>query len=132
MIVNVIFHGAWVFVIDEAKNKVYAVTPDEAEDHRYKVGSFYQKKWSDLPPNDYELLGLRGSDEPVIPSKQLSPVISAESEEIRAFDPVGSRYCYLVMPMPTAIAPLEPYVIGNFLKGTAALQLQALKQFPAV
>jgi hypothetical protein len=132
MIVNVIFHGAWVFVIDKANNKLYAVTPDEREDHKYEVGSFYQKKWSYLPPNDYELLGLQGSEEPVIPSKQLSPVISAESEQIRGFDPAGTRYCYLVMPMPHDIAPLEPYIIGNFLKGTAASQLQALRQFPAV
>jgi hypothetical protein len=132
MILNVIFHGAWGFFIDEVNNKILAITPDETGDHHYQVGSFYQQKWVNLPEHDFTLVGIQGSTTPVIPAKQLSPVISAKKEQIRMLDPTETRYCYISMPMPLQIIPLEPYIIGNFLKGTAALQLQGLKQFPAV
>lgn len=134
MIVNVIFHGAWVFMISEKNKRIFAYAPDEAKDHKYGVGSITKGTFAPLPRGDYEFLGVVPGSEVWYPNSEYTPVISAKRQGLKSSDPKGNRYCYISLPFPQPvnIFPLEPYDTVSFLKGKASSEVANLKQFPAV
>lgn len=133
MLVNVIFHGAWLFLICEKDDRILAIAPDESDDHRYGVGSVTAATFFDLPSDDYHLLGVAG-DQTWYPDSALIPMISAKAQGLESADPNKKRYCSISLPFPRRdnIIPLEPYDTVRFLTGKAASELSGLKQFPSV
>ncbi len=133
MIVNVIFHGAWLFIISEKYDRIVAIAPDESDDHRYGVGSVTGNTFQELQSDDYEFLGVTG-DKVWYPNNQYTPMISAKNQNLQRADPKDNRYCRLSLPFPSPvnIFPLEPYDTVGFLHGTAVSDLRGLKQFPSV
>jgi hypothetical protein len=134
MIVNIVFHGAWIFVISEMKQRIFAYAPDESQDHKYRVGSISGNTLKDFYSGDYVLLGINGGKSTWSPNNEYSPVISAKRQKLKRVDPSNQRYCYISMPLPEPgnIFPLEPYDTVSFLQGQASSEVTNLKQFPSV
>jgi hypothetical protein len=134
MIVNMIFHGAWVFVISEKWQQILAYSPDESIDHKYGVGSVSKNTLAELPSGDYEFGQVARGTSVWYPNNEYTPLISAKRQGTKRADPTKKRYCRIAMPIPKPvnIFPLEPYNTVSFLKGKAASEVKDLKQFASV
>ena len=133
MIVNVIFHGAWLFAISEKRTRIFAYCPKET-DHKYWLGSPSTGAEYPLLQEDYDFSGVTPGKTVWYPNNEYTPLFSAKSQGLRRVDPNKKRYCYISMPFPEPvnIFPLEPYNTQSFLKGKASTEVKNLKQFPAL
>lgn len=135
MILNLVFHGAWVFVISEKNKRIFAYTPDESNDHHvYGVGSLISNTRTPLDKIDYEFQGVVPYQGDIwYPNNVYSPLVSAKNQGLKQMDPGKKRYCYISLPFPQPvdIFPLEPYDTVSFLSGSAMSDLSKLIQFPS-
>jgi hypothetical protein len=135
MILNMVFHGAWVFMISEKQKRIFAYTPNERNSgHVYKVGSITQGTLADLDRADYEFSGVVPYEGVWYPNNEYSPVISAKNQALQQMDPNKKRYCFISLPypQPVNIFPLEPYDTLDFFEGEASSEIANLKQVPAL
>jgi len=121
-ILNVIFHGLFIFVAREAgseKGYVEVLTP-RVQEHVYGCGNWYEEyrlrettyalsmPERRNPPKSLPGCNQGCTDRIVIPNSELADV-----------DPEGGTFCTLLLPFPDSVVPLAPYRAGDCSKDIA-------------